>query len=981
MLLCALIIGLVAGSAWFVAPSIAAAELDARLKDLAARRGMDLQFDAIYVEPLSRLVLDGVVIRDKEHRDSAALLRVARVEVSYEVHGATAPKVYLHAIKVVSPRLRLHRTADGKSNADSLIASLTGGAAGSDDGKPGGGGGLRKYLSRHVPRLVVQDLAVAIDDDKGRPLITPIGTDMRHMRLRDANLEIADESKVQDVSRFAVKGDTRITGFDERLQVEGQLQWPDRTGWLTVELPGDFALQAKGFRASVGRVTVHSDGRVLLGAVAIEKLPADDSPFALDIRQVGIEMTAEPAPLQAIPPMLRERLPDPIVAALRHIAEITIEHPVIVGKRPSERRQRSKQPAAGGQLLLPKKTRRTDSKGNTSGARTRDPEVDRRARIKAQQQTAKQNAMGEKEAPDTEGKVVREALAGLFARASVKLEKRLGDLLKMAAAIPVRRIRVHHGRARYKDERIDDAKTNEVSDFSASIDRGETGVVVVKLDFGVPGSDGHKNAVSGRVHSGTGDSQVSIRLDRLPITPYAAVMPSRIGLRSDAVIQDTMMTLRYEAKEARVKIDGKTSVKHIDIEAPKISLQPIEDLSFSASGKAVIDLRGDKVAIDAGRIDIDRFQVLYDGAITHFRTAPAFDMAARVPTIQCQDAVDSLVRRFAPNLDGMVCSGTMEFRFSFSLDTAEMRSLKFEFEPVLNQLKIDSLGKYIDFEVLAGPFEHNARQPDGTLYSFVTGPGSERWVPLEEMSENLIKVVTTTEDGLFFGHNGFSIRQIRGAMVANLRKGRFVRGASTISQQTAKNLFFVEREKTISRKVQEAIVTWDMEHRLTKEQIIELYFNIIEFGPRIYGVKAAANHFFRRAPNQLTLLQSIWLGSIVPGPRRFYHQFVRGSSGETWRNYMCWIGRTMHKREKITADQVARLSDCNVVFGGGDDGSEEPDPAGEFGLGYEGDTSLGQPKGPRSAGEGDEAGAAALRKIRAMKMRRAAPSVSPDEQP
>jgi hypothetical protein len=971
----ALLLGTSIGCAWHVVPIVAADKVAEKLTSMAAKRGFELQLGAVYVEPTERIVLDGVVLHDRERRDMPPVFKAARLEVTYELHGVTAPKVHLHKIVIHSPRVHVQRNKDGKTNLDSGLTLRTAATAGGT----AGGGGLRKYLSAHIPQLIVRDMAIALDDNKGAPIVTPVGIDARHLRLKNASLIIKNTSPVRDIARFDVKGATQIDGFNESLQIAGQLNWPERAGWGRVELPGDFALEVAGFRAAVRRITAHTTGKVQLGGVKIERLPAEDSPFALDVRQITIVLSERAAAISTVPKTLTKRLPNAAIALLRHIAEVTVESPVIVGRRPVSKAVKAAK-AKAGSLLMPRKTARKDRGGKTSGAKTRDLARIRRARRAHKRRTAKQRAMGKPPA-NTEGEKVRAALIELANKATNRLERRLKSLRKAAAAIPVRKIRIHNGRARYRDERLDSKAASEMSDFSAEVDRADDGIVSLKLLFGVPGDDGAENAISGRVHTATGDSQVSVRLDRLPIAPYAAVMPSALTLHHDSAVKDTQMTLRFDARARKIALDGQGTVERIDIDASAVSRHRIEDLGFKAKGKLQLDLKNDRLAIDSGRIDLDRVQVLFDGSITEFRTAPVFDMAARIPTVHCQDVVDGIVPRFAPVLNGMRCSGSMAFRLAFALKTKNMRSLKFEFVPTLHNLKIGRVGKHIDFAVLEGPFEHNARQPDGTLYTFVTGPGSERWVPIEEMSEHLVKVVTTTEDGLFFYHKGFSLRQIRGAMVANLRKGRFVRGASTISQQTAKNLFFVEREKTISRKLQEAVVTWEMEHRLTKQQILELYFNIIEFGPRIYGIKAAANHYFNRAPGQLTLLQAIWLGSIIPGPRKFYHQFVRGNSGERWREYLCWIGRVMHKRERITAQQLARLGTCNVVFGGGSDGSEEPDDGGDFGLGHEGDPSIGDDSAPTVAGEGDAAGAQGINKVRQLKRKQAAPSVSEEDQP
>ena len=95
--------------------------------------------------------------------------------------------------------------------------------------------------------------------------------------------------------------------------------------------------------------------------------------------------------------------------------------------------------------------------------------------------------------------------------------------------------------------------------------------------------------------------------------------------------------------------------------------------------------------------------------------------------------------------------------------------------------------------------------------------------------------VLTTEDGAFFHHHGFNEWAIRSSLVANIKAGRFVRGASTITMQLAKNLF-LSREKTLSRKLEELILTDYLERTFDKNEMMELYLNIIEFGPDVYGV-------------------------------------------------------------------------------------------------------------------------------------------------
>ena len=116
-------------------------------------------------------------------------------------------------------------------------------------------------------------------------------------------------------------------------------------------------------------------------------------------------------------------------------------------------------------------------------------------------------------------------------------------------------------------------------------------------------------------------------------------------------------------------------------------------------------------------------------------------------------------------------------------------------------------------------------------------------MPLSAISKFMEVAVLTTEDGGFHRHHGFDHEAIRNSIRENLRRRKFVRGASTISMQLAKNLY-LDRGKNLSRKLQEAVLTMYLEQELTKEQILELYLNVVEFGPLIYGIGPAARYYF-----------------------------------------------------------------------------------------------------------------------------------------
>lgn len=160
------------------------------------------------------------------------------------------------------------------------------------------------------------------------------------------------------------------------------------------------------------------------------------------------------------------------------------------------------------------------------------------------------------------------------------------------------------------------------------------------------------------------------------------------------------------------------------------------------------------------------------------------------------------------------------------------------------------------------------------------------------------------EDGGFFRHDGFSKTAIRDSLVRNLEAGRYVRGASTITMQLAKNLF-LRREKTLARKVQEVILTWWLESALEKKEILELYLNVIEYGPSIYGIRAASRHYFGHEPDILTPAEAAFLACVLPNPKRFHSAYDRGSLGSRMTNRVRRFLRHMGSRGRISRDALA----------------------------------------------------------------------------
>jgi monofunctional biosynthetic peptidoglycan transglycosylase len=160
----------------------------------------------------------------------------------------------------------------------------------------------------------------------------------------------------------------------------------------------------------------------------------------------------------------------------------------------------------------------------------------------------------------------------------------------------------------------------------------------------------------------------------------------------------------------------------------------------------------------------------------------------------------------------------------------------------------------------------------------------QRWVPLSRVSRELQRSVLAAEDSGFYHHHGVEWELVRKAMEDNWRAGRPVRGASTITQQLAKNLYLSPR-KSYVRKLRELLYTWRLEAALPKRRILEIYLNVVEWGDGIFGVEAAAQVYFGKPARDLTWDESVALAAALPSPRRHHP-----GDGSRWMaNREAWV--------------------------------------------------------------------------------------------
>jgi monofunctional biosynthetic peptidoglycan transglycosylase len=161
-----------------------------------------------------------------------------------------------------------------------------------------------------------------------------------------------------------------------------------------------------------------------------------------------------------------------------------------------------------------------------------------------------------------------------------------------------------------------------------------------------------------------------------------------------------------------------------------------------------------------------------------------------------------------------------------------------------------------------------------SLFSVRLCPGSSQYVSLRQVAPIARQAILVSEDASFYDHDGFDWFELRKSIEENLQEGGSGRGGSTISQQLAKNVY-LNANRSIVRKLREALIVIQMEDWYSKDELLEKYLNVIEFAPNVYGIRAAASHYFSKHPSELSAVESAWLAFVLPSPKRYSISFQR----------------------------------------------------------------------------------------------------------
>ncbi len=246
----------------------------------------------------------------------------------------------------------------------------------------------------------------------------------------------------------------------------------------------------------------------------------------------------------------------------------------------------------------------------------------------------------------------------------------------------------------------------------------------------------------------------------------------------------------------------------------------------------------------------------------------AVDLSISLPDTPIQSLIDVLPYGLIPKVKGALVEGSVGFDFVLNADPAQPEAARVD--PGIRiagySLIQDPPGASIK-GLKTGGYTHQVKRNGTVIREIFLSPTNPQYVPYTQISEKLRQAVIKAEDIGFFSHSGFNLDSLKRALTQNLTSNGYVQGGSTISMQLVKNLY-LSGERTLSRKIQEAILTYALEQELSKENIFEIYANIIEWGVDVYGIHEAASHYFSKSPAALTQEEANRLASIIPNPRK-----------------------------------------------------------------------------------------------------------------
>ncbi len=885
--LCAALVVPAAALYAFWVPSFAEDKVRSQLARVSERLGQEVTFGHLEMIGAERAVLHGVSVARHEALAAQApgpLLTIPRIEAEIDLSSLLTGKPQIERLTVMAPHVELVRTADGLTDLDALLERLGARKEGQEGGSAGEG--------RRLPAISVIGGTMQIKDHLAAGAAAPSGglTELtRGMRspveyVRDIEVQAHFEEDLghgTSIRATAVLEPTaepmpvtlpREVALELRRDPPGQ-EGPDDKGWrLEVDMKPALIVsrlpKMPFARASIGGVRVSGPEAISATNVEVTTRGFNAPLLTADAVRVGL-LSADGLKIGAV---TFQGATFRLETRADKTSNLTDLDALV---RQTQARSTLASAAALAQRIAAGRRSRAKVKGDPDEATT-----------------------------DPKSKNIMELLPTDF------------------AAVDSRLIWVHRG---------SEVRTLTAQDLQMQLTHR---VVAQKLEVSMSMKDEGERASQASASLGYGEGlELEARFEAMDVARLMKHVeaPGHEALRRGRISGEVGIIRRNAGGAIRVNADLRGS--EVGFFHRKLSQVPVEGLDAGLSGRVAWHPERGDLIIERGRLALEeaatvRFGISLLGMGRGDPKSPLnlreVRLEAAMDDTEAQAVFEAVPFALRNELEGMRFGGTVGFNLAFRIDPLRIAQMQTESDVRLKGFDILAYNPRADVRKLNGAFVHAGVQPE-TGYKFKVQADGPEWAPLNRINAFVIKALRTNEDGSFYSHKGFSWLQIRATIEQNIREGRVVRGASTVSMQLVKNVF-LSHERTASRKLQEALLTFIMEQveRIPKNRILESYLNIVEWGPGVYGIRAAARHYFNKSPGGLDLGESIFLISILPGPRKFHRYKEQGFISEGWWSRMQRLMAVMLEREHITQEEYDEAIERRPSFrrARGEEGSQ-----------------------------------------------------------
>ncbi len=450
-------------------------------------------------------------------------------------------------------------------------------------------------------------------------------------------------------------------------------------------------------------------------------------------------------------------------------------------------------------------------------------------------------------------------------------------------------------------------------------DGDQPGHLQVSLEGGYGGVEAGLWTAHGWVDPDAGRGQIALVAEQFSLERLRPLI-ERHGRLLDYQKTTVDAALTITLAGAVTEFIGDFHLRDLTVAHPMLAEQPVRGLELSGDVSGSFDRGSRTLALTRGDFLSRGLPFAVTGSIAlpggatpggGRRPRPAITARLQVPPVGCQKVLDAVPREMAKYIDDLGATGTFTTDVHLAIDWSDLDATRLDGSVGLRGCRIGHVPSAL--ARLDGPFEHYVEVAPDHWLAFTIGPGEPGFVPLAEVSPYLLKSLMTTEDSQFYSHHGFLPRELETALIKNLKAGYFKYGASSITMQTVKNVLLY-REKTLSRKLQELVLTWAIEQALAKDRILEIYVNAIEYGPGIYGIGNAAQHYFGKSAHDLTPKEAAFFSSILPSPKARYRQYCNGTLSSWSADKIERILGTMLKRGRLTQVEYDEARAQPLVF-------------------------------------------------------------------